>query len=1298
MTRSLVRLFLVTLLVCAPNTLASAQSATATLSGVVVDSAGGVIPGAAVVAKNNATAETFDAVTNSTGAFSIPALGPGTYTVTISLEGFKTAVVSDVRLVTATPSNIKAVLEVGRLAETVTVKAGSEIVQTQSSAVTSTIGAEQIRALPLVTRNALYFTTTLAGVETQGGPRGSTIMGLPQNTINITIDGISTGNNLQSTDGFFSMVTPRVDAIEEITVTGATPGANNAGAGAVQIAFTTRSGTNTLNSSVYHYFRHPSLNSNYYFNKINGLDRNDVILHNYGGRVGGPITIPGLFDGRDKAFFFFNMDLFYQPTEATRQRTIFSPEAQRGLFLYTANGVTRQINLLALAATNGQTSTIDPNIGSLLALINAGMQTTGTVSTPSGFINTQRYAYQSASKRNEYAPTGRVDINLNSSNRLSGSYAWQRIKSNPDLLNGVETPFPGLTNYGIQASYRTFGSATLRSTLGSNLVNEVKTGWQWSPLDFYGNITASMFENQGGFSLGLSGGPNNTDFSNVTGATATRNLQPRNTTNWNIDDNLNWLKGKHSLSMGASFTQIIHDQNSEDVVPSIGFSVDTTNDPARTMFATTNFPNASANQLSMARHLYAVLTGRITSINGTARLNEAGEYVYLGNLNQKSRMNELGVYVQDSWRATPTVTLNGGLRWELQLPFQAITNTWSTATMADICGKSGLGTGPGGRQCNLFQPGNLAAPTAVPQYIRYEPGRKGYNTDWNNLAPNAGLAWRPNVQNGWLRALLGDPDQATVRGGYSLTFNRERMDRFTGLFGGNVGGTTNVSNRTTNNANLIRSGEFWPLLYREKSRLGPPEFAKTPNYPITASITAGNDINIFDPDLVVPSTQSWSVGFQRSIGRDTAVEVRYVGNRNRNAWTTENWNAANIFENKFLDEFKLAQANLAANVAAGRGGTFAYMGPGTGTSPLPVFLAYFQGLPASRATDPAAYTSAGGANSAQFTNSTYTDQLGYFEPGPRSIAGNLWTGNSGVWRANAAAAGIPANYFVLNPDVDQANVTRSLAGSRYHSMQLEVRRRLSKGLTVQGNYTYARRWGSSLEDLHRERIYLETDAVPHAIKANWVYEIPIGRQRRFGSNMSSWLNAVIGNWEFAGNGRLQVRDFGVTGLKIVGMTEKELKDAFRIRTVRSDTGTVTLFNLPDDIITNTRRAFSTDPTAPTGYPEGESPIGRYLAPASSRDCIFLFNQDCGTKEQVWVRGPWFSRWDFTAKKRFPFAGKSSVEFAVEVLNVFDNVNFNPNFNPGGGNTIFQVTSGYTDINNTFDPGGRLGQIVWRVNW
>ena len=156
MTRGFLRIVLCALVaISASIAPAFAQGSASSLSGVVTDTAGGVVPGATVVVKNTATGVTFEATSGANGAFNVPALDPGVYSVTVSLAGFKTAVINDIRLLTATPASIQAKLEVGALTETVEVKGGSTLVQTTSSAVTSTIAIEQLKELPLVSRNAL---------------------------------------------------------------------------------------------------------------------------------------------------------------------------------------------------------------------------------------------------------------------------------------------------------------------------------------------------------------------------------------------------------------------------------------------------------------------------------------------------------------------------------------------------------------------------------------------------------------------------------------------------------------------------------------------------------------------------------------------------------------------------------------------------------------------------------------------------------------------------------------------------------------------------------------------------------------------------------------------------------------------------------------------------------------------------------------------------------------------------------------------------------------------------------------
>ena len=241
---------------------AQGAASTTSLSGVVKDTDGGVLPGATVTVKNEATGVSQTTVTNGQGLYSFPTMDVGAYAVTVEMPGFKKMTHTDVRLLGNQPATLATTLPIGGLTEEVTVSTPTDVVRMESPTVTSTISAEFIKSVPRLSRNALDFLVFLPGVETPGtNARGSTISGLPQNTINITIDGVSTSNNLQSGDGFFTMVTPRLDAIEEVTLTTATAGADSSAQGATQVRFVTKSGTNTYRGTAYEYFQHQSLNS-----------------------------------------------------------------------------------------------------------------------------------------------------------------------------------------------------------------------------------------------------------------------------------------------------------------------------------------------------------------------------------------------------------------------------------------------------------------------------------------------------------------------------------------------------------------------------------------------------------------------------------------------------------------------------------------------------------------------------------------------------------------------------------------------------------------------------------------------------------------------------------------------------------------------------------------------------------------------------------------------------------------------------------------------------------------------------
>jgi hypothetical protein len=438
------------------------------------------------------------------------------------------------------------------------------------------------------------------------------------------------------------------------------------------------------------------------------------------------------------------------------------------------------------------------------------------------------------------------------------------------------------------------------------------------------------------------------------------------------------------------------------------------------------------------------------------------------------------------------------------------------------------------------------------------------------------------------------------------------------------------------------------------------------------------------------------------------VEARYVGTRHLQGWTEYNYNEINIVENGFLDEFKLAQQNLEANIAAGRGANFRYYGPGTGTAPLPIMLAYFSGLGAGQAGDPSKYSSS------SFASSAFVNALAKYNPNPccitsssnPSFAYSLY--NNSTFRANAIKAGLPVNFFQVNPDLlGGANITSNGGYTKYDSMQLEFRKRsLSGGFQFQASYTYGKAYESRRYSFRTPRVKTlqsgTLGGVMHALKGNWVYELPFGRGKRFGSNAGPMLHRLIGGWEFDGLARWQsgqLMDFG--NVRLVGMSVDEFKKLVKLR-VGSDGQ---LYMLPQEVIDETVKAFSVSATSSTGYGALGAPSGRYLAPANSVDCLETVPGygDCGVQSLV-APGPPLVRFDLSVVKRTAIKGRVNFEFRAEMLNALNHPYFYPvtgmntytsNASPSDGNSFGSTPSNYRI---TTGQTGREVQLVGRISW
>lgn len=1323
---------LVFVVLCAALSFAQV-STTGAIAGTITDPTGAVVPGATVVVKNNATGAETTVKTADNGTFNVPALPSGVYTVTITAtSGFKQSIVRDVKVDVGTPSSVSVALEVGGANESVTIVGGGELLQTQTATVGTTITGRQITDLPFTSRDALDLVLLLPGTNTPGSPRTSTVNGLPKGSLNITIDGVNVQDNTQKSafgGGFFTYIRPRIDAIDEVTVSTATPGAESNGEGAVQIKFVTRGGSNDFHGSAYWYHRNPALNANYYFNNLAGLARDRVLLNQFGGRAGGPITIPKVFNGKDRAFFFTNYEEYRLPEQTSRQRTILNPLAETGVFT-TSSGAT--INLLTeAAATNCNpagatatnipcTSTIDPTVSSILGAIR-GSVSQGSVRPLDNYRQT--FSFTNTGGQQRRFATVRFDYNLTSKHHIENIWNYQVFRNKVDFLNNADPAYPGsVAGIGGQNSNRFSDSMALRSTFSSNVVNEARFGLQGGISLFRAESSPASFSAMRGFAFGSTVGSTTTGFgpAGLNNPVATRSNSRNNSPVKQFTDNLTWTAGKHTFNFGGALSQYnLWSKTTNSIVPVVTFGLNTT-DPATRIFTRSAFTGLSSSDLAAAQNLYAVLTGRVTSIAANAYVNEeTGNLKYIGDYVERVRQREFGLYAQDSYRFRPNITLNYGLRWEVQFPYQTLNSTYSQTTFPEIFGISGQG--------NLFRPGVQTG--KVTQFTQFTPGMKAYRTDWGNFAPSVGFSYSPDWKEGLMGRLFGTGGQTVLRAGYSIAYVREGLSVAQAILGSNPGGIFDVS-RTVAGGNLDPGTLFRTIDTTNASA----SFPQQVTFPFTG--TTSSSANAFEPNLKTGYVQSWSAGIQREIGKDNVVEIRYVGNRGVKLWQQIDLNEINLVENGYINEFIAAQQNLLANIAAGRGTTFRYAGPGTGTSPLPVTLAYISGVaPANAGNCTATGTGAGSCaqlyNNSLFTNTTLISNLlpnnaapqGFVSEGVGGFAANLI--NNAGRRANAITAGLPANYFIVNPDYigGGAFLVTNRGRSYYDGLTVEFRRRMAQGLLLNANYTFSKAtsnmFASSLGVFYqpatlRSSGRLDKNFSPfditHGFKASWIYELPFGRGKTWLENAGGLVDRLAGGWAVHGTTRWQSgTPFSLGNVQLVGMTRSQLEKAVQIR--QAPTGEV--FYLPDDIILNTRRAFSavapvassTNPFAVSGYSSLGIPEGRYIAPANSNGCIAAFVGQCGFRNLV-IHGPHFFRTDLSVVKTTKLTEKTNVEFRAEFLNAFNNINFRIGGAGTEVNTVTnftsaafgQTTQAYRDISTTNDPGGRIIQFVLRVNF
>ncbi len=1254
---------------------------TGTVTVNVADQSGAVVPGAQLQLQDLSTNDIRKADTLE-GTYSFVNLPIGTYELKISKAGFETRVYDTVTVQAGRVTDISVTLNVS--AQTVRVEVGESatpLVESTTNAVGTTIDTKQMEELPTQGRDVTQLANLVPGYN-------GTWNGLPAIAQGNNIDGIiSSTGRMKFSGNSEPVVTPRLENMQEFTVqTDQLDLDQGFGQSNMQINFVTRRGGNAFHGGVFEDFRNSALNANSWINDASGLPKNHFIENEFGGSLGGPII-------KNKLFFFSTYAETKIPGAINGFNWVLTPAAQAGTFTYTGTDQqSHTVDLLQLAGNLGFPSTINSVTASTLQAINSSLQY-GSV-TGLGDPNLAELHWASPSPYTYYFPAVRVDYNT--SDALRFNFAWNETKQNQPGIEYPNFPGPQFSSTGAGNKFLFYTLAFgFNWTISPTLINEFHGGFLYNYDDFMYNTKPTWltepqvswnFPNlptayQGQESYGLSTQLSGTYFLIPTGS-----YYPT----FSLSDAVMWQHGTHGVKFGFSWwREQDHYYNPVEGFPLINLGASSgtglaAGDPAQAAFTTTGpgatLPNATSTQQAEAETLYAVLTGRIASVTGQYPYDpHSGAYSHqIGAFNLDELQGAWGLFFQDSYRMKPNLTVNYGLRWDFTGADRDLSGAYHSASPVGIYGPSGIN--------NLFNPGSLKGDMNPVLAANPHP----YN-DWNVAPqPAIGISWNPKAGDGFLGRAMGG-DASVIRAAFSLRKFTEPQQYvwnqasdygafyYQGYYlnPNNTGLPGTFSPGSLFLGNSLPPYGFAPQTYQKSEPEADFAFLGT-NVPL-ASTPGVNGVN---PHLQQPYTESWTLGVQRQLGQNQALEIRYVGSLTPRQWIAVDPNEVNVFENGFLAQFKAAQNNLAINNANGFSGSFANNGL-PGQVALPIFDAAFAGEPSGGSGAPFLdYINT------SFVNDLNTGQVGAMAGVLANINGaapyfcNLVGSSFSPCLTNAgyagAGAGYPINFFQANPFSPglQASYLVAEATTNYNALQVDFRQRAWHGLQFDANYTWSHTlgistfnsWqgGANVFTLRNSKLGYGPALfdIRHAVNVNGTYDLPLGRGKAF-LNRGGIVDRAVGGWTFGSiftfqtgapfllqGGNLTYNDYADGGVILNGVTRSQIQSA------------VGVYRVPGQ-----------------AYVDFLNP--KYLLPGGGANPQYISpNTTPGTIGQlVYLYGPHYINDDVAITKTTAIRENIRFRFQVELLNAFNH----PNFQPGAANGCL-----YACFANGFSPNVQSG--------
>lgn len=1182
------------LVVLATSAMAMAQTPLGRIVGSVSDQTGAAVPGAKVTVVNEQTGQTIQSVTSSSdGTFTVAQLSPGSYTVRIEADGFKTSSYTEVKVDPGRDYSLTAGLEVGGTSEVVQVTAGADLVNTSTPEITNTVIRRQIVDLPLNGRNPIELIRLQAGVVGLPTRANTTINGGRPTWTQLTQDGINIQDNFIRTNSLdFVPNRPTSDTIGEFTITTNTQGADAAG-GSSQVKLVTPSGSSDFHGTLYEFNRNSALGANTWFNNATVDQRTGETIpkpflnrNQFGGNISGPVLAPkkifgplgGWNDNKDKLFFFFTYEGFRQRTQVTKNNAIPAfDDVVDGVFRYVrpSDGSVQTVNVMNLIPGLA----LDPRVRSQLL---AGLPPSSLVnnfdvgnSNATRRLNTAGYRFLQSDRndRNQYA--FRFDFQASQNHRFE--FIHQRFKETDDRtdLDAINQRPKVFTDSDVK-----FIVGAWRWTATPRLNNELRIGANLAPVDF------ASVENFSGIIYALPLG--------LTLREANFQPQGRDTRTRQFIDNASYVRGNHALQFGGSLQQIrVRPYNFAGRFPTLNFGFSAAA-PAELQLTAANFPGGSisAADLNAANGLRAFLGGVYTSTVQTYFV-ESKTSGFVAGIPQENNyvFDNWAVYVQDNWRLRPNLSLRLGLKWEYFSPLKE---------------ENDLQLLPVNRGSTIE---SLLDPNGVVDFVN----GGYYDKDLNNFGPSIGIAWDP-FKDG----------KTSIRAGYTMAFVNEEtitVGRNAGV--GNAGLQTTA--QRTNLFGFFANG--LPVIET-------PAFQVPRTYADQIAIGLGSAAFGVDKNIKQPYVHQISVSVEREIGLDFAVEARYVATLGRDIWRGIDLNQVNAVNNPFFEDFLRAQNNGYLALAATGAFNPAFNPNIAGSQQLSV-IPTFGGGSLTNATVRSLIQTGQVGSLADF----YLTQAGatVAAQARNAFFGN--GGNPGIYAADLILNGGKTDYHAL-----QLEARRRLKGGIFTQFNYTF----SKVLTNSPGTTQARFepfLDNNRQELERTRADFD---VTHILNGSVIFELPFGSGKRFLSGGGA-LNKLVGGWQITSiihaqsgapisilSGRGTFNRGGRSGGNpaVSSLSPSEIKKLFGIRKMADG------------------RVFYIDPSVidpATGRAVGPDVQGNV---ASFNGQVF-FNPNAGqigTLQRLQFDGPSQTSWDFGIIKRTSITETKNVELRVDFFN------------------------------------------------